>query len=104
MSAVDVEKDTLFVYADTFSDAWLPALYTCAVRSPELLVYRTSDLDVANIIIRLNGYPKLDLPTYQIAELDFVVVTNAQNPLNALGYEDVRSIFTGKIANWAQLG
>ena len=102
--AVDVEKDVVYVYADAFSEAWLPALYTCAERSPELLVYRASDIDTANIILRLNGYPRLDTPAYHLADVEFVVATNAQNPLDTLSLEDVHAIFIGKITNWAQLG
>jgi hypothetical protein len=102
--AEDVDKQMVQVYADVFGEAWLPDLYTCAERSPELLVSRTPNVDAANIIVGLNATLSADVAAYQIGELEFVFAGNSQNPLLALSLSDTQNIYRGKTYNWAQLG
>ncbi len=102
-SVADVDQEILSIYVDVFSEQWLPKLYTCVERSPERLVFRTPDIDAANIVLRINNAPKLGGTPYQIGELEFVVATNAQNAVVDISLESVRQIYTGGLRNWAEL-
>ncbi len=101
--AADVDQEILFVYTDAFSEQWLPKVYTCAERSAEWLVFRTPDIDAANIVLRVNATPQLGGTPYQVGELEFVVATNAQNLVADISLESVQQIYTGGLRNWAEL-
>jgi len=102
--SVGVDRQVITVYADVFSEDALPALYACAERSPELLLSRTPDIDSANIILRLTPDPGLSTTLYQVAEIEFVLAINVENPLSGLSTADIEAIYSGRMFNWAQLG
>ena len=99
-----MERQVVSVYVDAFTEQWLPQLYVCAERTPELLVTLTADIDSANLILGINDTLKEDSASYQISEIEFVVTTNAQNSVTDLSFAIVQDIYSGRIHNWAQLG
>ncbi|MBT7071856.1 MAG: hypothetical protein HN975_13310 [Anaerolineae bacterium] len=101
---MDVERQVVHVYASPAAEAWLPLVYTCAERSPELLVARTLDIASANLILRVGETPILDATPYQIDEVELVVVANAENTLPELETDQIKAIFEGNIRNWAEVG
>ena len=103
-SALDADRQVVAVYVDEFTEAWLPALYTCAERTPELLVSRTPDIDSANLVLRLIRTPETDGVAYQLGNMEFFVAINAENTVVDLTFDDVQAIYAGKIYNWSQLG
>lgn len=101
---VEADKTAVSVYVDAFGETYLPDLYACAERSPELLVSRTPDIDSANIILGITPALAPDAAAYQIDALEFAVVVNAQNPLGDLSNDDIERVYAGEIYNWAVLG
>ena len=99
-----MDSEILYVYVDAFGADWLPALHTCAERSPEWLVARTPNIDSANLILGITPQPEEDTATYLLAELAFVLAVNTQNPLSDLEIEELQAIYTGRVSNWAELG
>ena len=102
--SVDVERERVDVYVDAFSEAWLPALYMCAERSPVWLVARTPSVDAANLILRVNSNPEPDAAAYAVGEIEFVLAVNDANPVEMLSADEIRAIYSGQVTNWAQLG
>ncbi len=100
----DVEKRIVRVYASPAAEGWLPFVYACAERSPELLVERSPDIHSANLVLRVGESPNLDGTPYQIAEAELVIATNSDNLLPDLDNKEIRAIYEGKISNWAQVG
>lgn len=100
----DADKQIVSVYADATAERWLPLVYTCAERSHEWFVSRTPDIASANLVLRVNDSPELNATPYQIAEIEFVVVTNAKNMLSDLSLAEIQAIYTGKLYNWSELG
>ena len=100
----DVDAEIVMVYADVFSDEALTSLYTCAERSPELLLSRTPNIDSANIILSITPPAGIDAVPYQVGDVEFVLAVNGQNPLGELNKVDVQDIYTGRVHRWEELG
>ena len=102
--SVDVERERVDVYVDAFSEAWLPALYTCAERSPVWLVARTPNVDAAKLILHVTPNPEPGIAAYAVGEIEFVLAVNDANPVEMLTADEIRAIYTGQVTNWSQLG
>lgn len=98
------DRQVISVYADLFTERWLPTLYTCAERSPKLLVYRTQEIGSANLILRVTNDPQQDGTSYQIGESEFVIATNAQNAVKNISFTAIQNIYAGRFHHWTQLG
>ncbi len=102
-AVVEIDRERINVYADSFSLDQFAALADCAARSPFGLVVRVADINAANIILTVNPQQKPDAVAYQLGEVQFLPVVSRQNPLE-LSFADLQAIYSGKIYNWSQLG
>ncbi len=100
----DVDEQIIRVYVSPAVKPWLEDIYDCAARSPEWLVERTPDITLANLVLRVDHTSSLSGAPYQIGEVELVLLLNADNPLSQLSRQEVQSIFTGNIRNWAEVG
>lgn len=89
--------------------AWTPALSTCAVGIPGLVLLPqekpASSLDVKQADLSFRwGAPKL-LPAsaVPVGSEKLVFIVNQQNPLRSLSVENVRALFAGRVDRWVNL-
>jgi phosphate transport system substrate-binding protein len=76
-------------------------LYSCA--SPSAVI-SLSDTISADLTIRLGEPSPLTGSAFQIGTEDVLVVNNPQAGVGSLSLEQVQQLFSGRIANWKELG
>ena len=75
-------------------------LYACA---PPSIVLAQSDPATAELTLRL-GEPTPLLPTFQVGTEDILVVNHPQAGVGELTQDQVQRLFSGRIANWKEVG
>lgn len=99
----DSPPQSFAYHAAAGTEKIFPDLYDCADRTQFGLAARTPNISQADLIIRLTA-PQNDLPAYQIGAVELVLAANLETAINSLSREEIISIYTGKIRNWAALG
>ncbi|NPV55845.1 MAG: hypothetical protein HPY76_04105 [Anaerolineae bacterium] len=89
--------------------AWITTtMNTCALRYGNigLVVDEVShpDPDGESIIIQIGEAGIPANTSYVIGAIDLVIIVNSQNPLDAIDYDTLRSIYDGSISTWQQIG
>ena len=101
--AAQATPQIVSVYASSASAAWLAELYDCAAGGPAVIV-TASDPAAADLQLRLGEPVGLMTPAYQLAMEDVLVVVHPQAGVGALTLEQVRQVFSGRAANWKDVG
>jgi len=101
---VDATPQIITLYVAPAVEEWIPFVYNCAARTPEILVSRTPNIAEADISLRLRARKDGEMLAYQIGEIELLIVSNAANPISELTRPQVAAIFEGKIRSWAQVG
>lgn len=86
---------------------WLKDLYDCAGVNTVIAELRAANYLEFNhntMSIRIGEPVFLTAPAYQIGSEEIVTVVNPQNQIGDLAAENVRSIFSGRITRWDELG
>ena len=86
---------------------WLAEVYDCAGVNTVIAELRAAnyfDLDQIDVTIRIGEPVFMTAPAYQIGSEEIVIVVNPQNQIGNLPAENVRSIFSGRITRWDELG
>jgi ABC-type phosphate transport system substrate-binding protein len=91
------------VYATSSAQTWLPEVYPCAEGLP-VVVSTVNDPAAADIVLRLGEPANLSLTAYQIANEDVLVVVHPQTGVGTLSIDQVRSLFSGQVTNWKDIG
>ena len=81
------------IYSTLAAQPWLSDLYDCAGTTATLS--RVDDPSTAEIVLRLGEPELLETPAYQIDVEDVLIVTHRQSPVQNLGLEDARKLFSG---------
>lgn len=76
-------------------------LYACA---PPSIVLAQSDSAAAELTLRLGEPSPLLLPAFQVGTEDILVVNHPQAGVGALTQDQVQGLFSGRIANWKEVG
>ena len=76
-------------------------LYACA---PPSIVLAQSDPATAELTLRLGEPSPLVLPAFQVGTEDLLVVNHPQAGVGALTRDQVQGLFSGRIANWKDVG
>jgi len=56
----------------------------------------------ADVMLRLGAPQSLSLPSFTLGSESLIFVVNTENPLQQLTLDQLRQIFSGKFANWAE--
>jgi hypothetical protein len=86
---------------------WLADLERCAGRNvvdARLAATDGMDIQSSDLAMRIGTPDASTFPTYQIGTEAIQVIANPNNPVKKLDLAQVRSIFTGRIQNWQELG
>lgn len=89
------------VFVTSAAGPWLTDLYNCASASA---VINLSDSQSADISIRIGVPENLTMPAFQIGMEDILVAVHPQTGAGSLTIEQVRQLFTGRAANWKDVG
>lgn len=99
-SDLDEAPELLHLYSTSTTSSWVPQIYNCAERTQLGLVARTSNMDTADISLRIGTVEN----GYKIGEIKLVVIGNSENTITTLNHKEVDDIFMGKISNWSEVG
>ncbi|MDO9128332.1 MAG: substrate-binding domain-containing protein [Anaerolineales bacterium] len=86
---------------------WLMEAYDCAGVNTVIAELRAANYLEFNhntLSMRIGEPLFLTAPVYQIGSEEIVIVVNPQNQIGDLATENVRSIFSGRITRWDELG
>ncbi len=70
-------------------------------RTPQLILAARGPSEDEGALARENG---VQIKTLPIALDAFVFIVNTQNPVRNISVDQIRSIYTGKLTDWAELG
>jgi hypothetical protein len=79
------------IYATAATQPWLSDLYGCAAQ--ESVVLRLSDLQSAEIVLRIGQPADLTTPAFQIDSEDILIVTNRESPVQNLTADEAWKLF-----------
>ena len=99
-SDLDESPQLFTLYSTSATSSWVPQIYNCAERAQLGLIARTSNIDAADISLRIGAVED----GYQIDEIALVVLGNSQNSVATLNHKEIDDIFTGKIRSWSEVG
>jgi hypothetical protein len=102
-AATPTPKPVFRVYASSATQPWLDELYQCADLN-DVLLSVSNDPGSADVSLRLGENGNLISPAYKIDDEEILVVTHIQTGVSTLTVDQVRSIFSGQVANWSELG
>ncbi|HEX8993445.1 MAG TPA: substrate-binding domain-containing protein [Anaerolineales bacterium] len=97
--AVTPQLVNVFVTSATYPR--VSELYACA---PPSIVLSQSDPASAAFTLRLGEPSPLLLPAFQVGTEDVLVVNHPGAGVGALTLEQVQGLFSGRIANWKEVG
>ena len=89
------------VYSTSSAQPWLTDLYNCASAST---VINLTDLQSADILIRVGESVNLTTPAFQIGTDDIIVAVHPQTGVGSLTIEQVQQLFNGQATNWKDVG
>ncbi|MFZ1041143.1 MAG: substrate-binding domain-containing protein [Anaerolineales bacterium] len=89
------------VYVTSAASSRLTDLYNCSTPSTAILL---SDLQSADITIRLGQPDNLSSPAFQIGTDDVDVIVQSQNSMDSLTADQIHSIFLGQVTDWKDVG
>jgi hypothetical protein len=96
-----VTSQLLHVYVTSAAYPRVSELYSCA---PSSAVISLSDPASADMSIRLGEPAPLTTPAFQIGTEDILIVNHPQAGVGSLSLEQVQAIFSGRVANWKDVG
>lgn len=102
-----VTPEAITVQYTAAAQPWLTDVYDCAGENDVIAELRAAnyfDLDQNGLAIRIGEPFFLATPAYQISSEEIVIGVNPQNQIGNLTAENVRSIFSGRITRWDELG
>lgn len=92
----------IHVYASSAAQPWLAEMYDCADRLNIVpVVVNPGD---AEFSLRIGEPANLTASAFQMDSDEILVVTHPQTGVGELTLEQVRSLFTGQITNWNEVG
>jgi len=100
---LDSPSRSFTYYAAPGTEKVIPDLYDCADRTRFGLAARTPNINQADLIIRLTA-PQSDIAAYQVGTMELVLAANLAATSVGLSLDQVKSIYTGKTSNWAEVG
>jgi hypothetical protein len=100
-SAAQATPHILKVFVTSAAYPRVADVYACA---PAEVAIAMSDPAPAEITIRLGEPSPLLTPAFQIGSDDILVVTHPQTGVGPLTLELVQQLFSGRIANWKDVG
>ena len=96
-----VTPQLLNVYVTSAAYPRVSDLYSCA---PPSIVISLSDPASAELTIRLGEPAPLTTPAFQVGSEDILIVNDAQAGVGALTLDQVQQLFSGRAANWKEVG
>ncbi len=99
--APQVTPQLVNVYVTSAAYPRVGDLYACA---PPSIVLAQSDQASAEFSLRLGEPSPLLTPAYQVGTEDILVVNHPQAGVGALTLDEVQGLFSGRTANWKDVG
>jgi phosphate transport system substrate-binding protein len=101
--ATPTPRPVFKIYTTSAVQPWLDELYQCADQN-DVLLSVSNDPTSADVSLRLGENENLASPAFKIDDEEILVVTHLQAGISTLTVDQVRSVFSGQVANWSELG
>jgi phosphate transport system substrate-binding protein len=102
-AATSTPRPVFTIYTSSAVQPWLDELYQCADQN-DVLLSISNDPASADVSLRLGETENLVSPAFKIDDEEILVVTHLQAGISTLTVDQVRSIFSGQVSNWSELG
>ncbi len=101
-AATPTPKPNISAFASPAAQPWLAELYACADNIDVLIsIDYPGSTDIS---LRLGEPDKLENTSFQIDEVELLVVTHPQIGLSSLSLDQIREVYSGRVRSWGEMG